>query len=158
MKEDFDRAARRVVASLDQSERMRLASLFAGKLSGTHDGKGKKTNSLTRLWLSQPSSGFVPPDNVALWALGKRLKRMEEQDVQNNTLGLLNEKLFAELENLEKVDVKDTKTLDAEVERAKAVEGISKTIIDNAETVLAATRMRMSYTKHAIEMPKLLEG
>lgn len=82
---------------------------------------------------------------------------MQESHNANNSLGRLNEELFAQLDRLSSVDPTDRSALEAEIERSKAVEGIAKTIIDNAETVLSATRMRASYTKNAT-MPRMLEG
>lgn len=90
-------------------------------------------------------------------------KRMEAMEAMNdnartNDLGRLNEALFSELENLRSVDPTDRDGLAAEVQRAKAVEGIAKTIIDNANTVLDATRMRAGFAKESVTMPKMLEG
>ena len=87
---------------------------------------------------------------------------MEEtmQDARRaNDLGRLNDALFAELDNLRAVDVTNADAIAAEVSRAKAVEGIAKTVIENANTVLDATRMRAEYSKGAsVSMPKMLEG
>lgn len=86
-----------------------------------------------------------------------KTRRVEMATSGMNSLGRLNDELFAQLERLSDVDVRDEASLKAEVERSRAVEGIAKTIIGNAETVLAATRMRAEYTSHA-SMPKMLEG
>ena len=59
-----------------------------------------------------------------------------------NTLGRLNEVLFAELERLNAVDVTDAAALQAEVERSKAVQGVAKEINASAKTVLDTARMR----------------
>lgn len=76
-----------------------------------------------------------------------------------NDLGRLNDQLFAELENLRAVDVTDADAMDAEVSRAKAVEGIARTVIENANTVLDATRMRAEFCKGAsVTIPRMLEG
>lgn len=82
----------------------------------------------------------------------------EMEDVMdNNTLGQLNIELFSELHRLREVDASDPEALKAEIGRSKAVEGIAHTIIDNAKTVLDATRMRAEYTKDA-NVPRMLEG
>jgi hypothetical protein len=92
------------------------------------------------------------------------LLRMEMEETmqearQANDLGRLTDALFAELDNLRAVDVTDGDAIAAEVSRAKAVEGIAKTVIENANTVLDATRMRAEYGKGAtVTMPKMLEG
>ena len=81
------------------------------------------------------------------------------QEGRINDLGQLNDQLFAELENLRTVDVSDADVIAAEVSRAKAVEGIARTVIENANTVLDATRMRAEFCKGAsIKIPRMLEG
>lgn len=74
-----------------------------------------------------------------------------------NTLGRLNDELFAQLERLREVDASDPEALAAEVSRSKAVEGISRMVVDNAKTVLAATQMRADLTRETA-MPRMLEG
>lgn len=73
------------------------------------------------------------------------------------TLEQLNIELFAELHRLREVDASDADALKAEVVRSKAVEGISKTIISNANTMLDVTRLRTEYSKQ-LTVPKMLEG
>lgn len=83
---------------------------------------------------------------------------MEETIMANdNTLGQLNIELFSELHRLREVDVTDTAALEAEVRRSKAVEGIAKTIIENADTVVRAAEMRARYSQETV-VPKMLEG
>lgn len=84
---------------------------------------------------------------------------LEEAEVaeQNITLEQLNIELFAELHRLREVDASDPDALRAEVERSKAVEGISKTIIANANTMLDVTRLRAEYSKQ-VTVPKMLDG
>lgn len=82
----------------------------------------------------------------------------EEAMAENeNTLGQLNNELFAELHRLRKVDITDEAALKAEVERSRAVEGIAHMVIDNAKTVLQAANMRAQYSNEAT-MPRMLEG
>ena len=76
-----------------------------------------------------------------------------------NTLGRLNEVLFAELERLNAVDVTDAVALQAEVERSKAVQGVAKEINTSAKTVLDTARMRAEWAGAKVAQPsKLLEG
>jgi hypothetical protein len=74
-----------------------------------------------------------------------------------NTLGRLHDELFAELERLSKVDASDDAALKAEIDRAKAVEGISRMVVENAKVVMDATMMRAELT-HEVKAPKMLEG
>jgi len=74
-----------------------------------------------------------------------------------NTLGRLHDELFAELERLSKVDASDDAALKAEIDRAKAVEGISRMVVENAKVVMDATMMRAELT-HEVSAPKMLEG
>lgn len=74
-----------------------------------------------------------------------------------NTLGDLNNHLFAQLERLSDEDIKGEE-LKEEIERARAVVGISNQIIQNANMVLKAKQMQIDYCKDDKEMPKMLEG
>lgn len=76
---------------------------------------------------------------------------------QNNTLGQLNIELFAQLHRLREVDVSDEAALKAEIERSKAVEGISHNIIDNAKVIMDATKMRSTFSQQTT-VPRMLEG
>ena len=77
----------------------------------------------------------------------------------DNTLGRLNEVLFAELERLDAVDVTDEAALRAEVERSKAVQGVAKEINTSARSVLETARLRAEWSGARVAQPsKLLEG
>ena len=76
---------------------------------------------------------------------------------QNITLEQLNIELFSELHRLREVDASDADALKAEVARSKAVEGIARTIVDNANTMLDVTRLRAEYSKQ-VTVPKMLDG
>lgn len=78
-------------------------------------------------------------------------------DAKQNDLGRLNEVLFAELERLGEVDLGDEEAVRLEISRSKAIEGIAKTTVDNARTILEATRIRAEYSRE-VRMPRMLEG
>lgn len=78
-------------------------------------------------------------------------------DQSSNALGKLNDALFAELDRLSSVDIKDEDAVKLEISRSKAIEGIAKTTVDNAKTILEATRLRAEYGR-TTPMPKILEG
>ena len=61
-----------------------------------------------------------------------------------NTLSDLNNHLFAQLERLADESLKPEK-LEQEIERAKAINGVAKNIIDNAKTTLEA--MQFTYER-----------
>lgn len=81
---------------------------------------------------------------------------MAEQKGQN-ALGRLNDALFAELDRLSTIDIKDEDAVKLEISRSKAIEGIAKTTVDNAKTILDATRLKAEYGR-TTPMPKMLEG
>ena len=76
-----------------------------------------------------------------------------------NTLGDLNNHLFAQLERLNDEEITGEK-LEDEITRSKAVIGVSKQIIANANVVLRAKSIQLEYGKgdNEKEMPKMLEG
>lgn len=74
-----------------------------------------------------------------------------------NTLGDLNNHLFAQLERLNDEDITG-EALQEEMERAKAITNVAKQIINNANTVLKSKELQIEYCKEDKEMPKMLEG
>ena len=74
-----------------------------------------------------------------------------------NTLGDLNNHLFAQLERLNDEEITG-EALQEEMERAKAITNIAKEIIGNANTILKAKELQLEYCQDKSEMPKLLEG
>lgn len=74
-----------------------------------------------------------------------------------NTLGDLNNHLFAQLERLSDEDVKGDK-LKEEIERAKAVTGVASKIIENGSLVLEARKLADDRMNADTKVPKMLEG
>ena len=74
-----------------------------------------------------------------------------------NTLGDLNNHLFAQLERLNEEDLAGEE-LEKEIARSKAIVGISNQIINNANAVLKAKTVELEYGSNKDEMPKMLEG
>lgn len=58
----------------------------------------------------------------------------------NKGLAGVNDAIFRELERLEAVDRSDADAMRAEVDRARAVEGLTKRVIDNGKLVLDLAR------------------
>lgn len=74
-----------------------------------------------------------------------------------NTLGDLNNHLFAELERLGDEELTGEE-LDKEIRRASAISTVSKNIIANANVLLQAAKFKEVEMMKSDEMPKMLEG
>jgi hypothetical protein len=74
-----------------------------------------------------------------------------------NTLGDLNNHLFAQLERLGDEDLKGEK-LQEEMNRAKSISTVARQIIDNASLVLEAQKMMDDRMDAEAKLPKMLEG
>ncbi|NFO03157.1 hypothetical protein FDB23_03355 [Clostridium botulinum] len=74
-----------------------------------------------------------------------------------NTLGDLNNHLFAQLERLNDEDITGEE-LKEEITRAKAVTGIASQIINNADVILQAKKLQVeTLGRDNVVMPKMLE-
>lgn len=74
-----------------------------------------------------------------------------------NTLGDLNNHLFAELERLGDEELTGD-DLDKEIRRASAIANVSKNIISNTNVILQAVKFKEDEMMKTEEMPKMLEG
>ena len=74
-----------------------------------------------------------------------------------NTLGDLNNHLFAQLERLNDEDIKG-EALREELERAKAITGIASQIIANGTLVLKAKEFMYNAMDANAKLPRMLEG
>lgn len=76
-----------------------------------------------------------------------------------NTLGRLTEVLFAELERLDAMDAGDREAASAEIERAKAIQGVAREINSSAKTILDTAQLRAEWAgSRAARTPRMLEG
>ena len=118
-----------------------------------YDGNAKEHPEWQVDQLVSSIEKFGNCDPIAAWHnLG-----VDMEYTQNNTLGQLNIELFAQLHRLREVDVSDEAALKAEIERSKAVEGISHNIIDNAKVIMDAAKMRSTFSQQTT-VPRMLEG
>lgn len=74
-----------------------------------------------------------------------------------NTLGDLNNHLFAQLERLGDEDLKG-EDLQEEISRAKAITSVATQIINNGSLVLEAKKMLTDNLDANTAIPKMLEG
>lgn len=74
-----------------------------------------------------------------------------------NTLGDLNNHLFATLERLNDEDLGGEKLVE-EIQRARTIANVSRQIIDTGRLALDALKLRDDHQNTEIEFPKMLEG
>lgn len=75
----------------------------------------------------------------------------------NNTLGDLNNHLFAQLERLDNKDLKGD-ALQEEINRARAINSVASQIVANASLVLDAKKAVSDFLNANEHLPKMLEG
>lgn len=74
-----------------------------------------------------------------------------------NTLGDLNNHLFAQLERLSDEDLTGEELVE-EMNRAKAITTVASQIISNGSLVLQAQKTRDNIISNDVKVPKYLEG
>jgi flagellar basal body L-ring protein FlgH len=74
-----------------------------------------------------------------------------------NTLGDLNNHLFASLERLNDEEIKGD-NLKEEIERSKSIANVATKIIENGNLVLRAKKLQDDRMNADSELPKMLEG
>ena len=74
-----------------------------------------------------------------------------------NTLGDLNNHLFAQLERLSDEDIKGEKLIE-EINRAEAVSTIAQQIISNGALALKAKQIASNSLDADMKIPRMLEG
>ena len=74
-----------------------------------------------------------------------------------NTLGDLNNHLFAQLERLSDEDIKGERLIE-EINRAEAVSTIAQQIISNGALALKAKQIASNSLDADMKMPRMLEG
>ena len=74
-----------------------------------------------------------------------------------NTLGDLNNFLFAQLERLDNEELEGEELL-KEIARSKAISEIAKNVIENANVVLQAQKHMDEFRGTDSTMPRMLEG
>lgn len=106
---------------------------------------------------------------ISAKTLGRIIKRAKEREEEgekvaearkqgDNALGRVNDYLFAEMERLDTLDASDPDALRLEIQRARAVEGMAKAAIDNANTILDVARLKAEYSGARVSVPKALAG
>jgi hypothetical protein len=74
-----------------------------------------------------------------------------------NTLGDLNNYLFAQLERLDDENLK-SEELEKEINRTKAITAVASQIISNGSLVLEAQKLNDDKMNANLKLPKMLEG
>lgn len=74
-----------------------------------------------------------------------------------NTLGDLNNYLFAQIERIDNDDL-NPEELDVEIKRAEMVTKIAGTIISNADLALKAAKFKDDRIDISAKIPEMLEG
>ena len=74
-----------------------------------------------------------------------------------NTLGDLNNHLFAQLERLDDEELKGEKLIE-EINRAKTITAVASQIISNGDLTLRAIKAKDDFMNAETSIPKMLEG
>lgn len=77
--------------------------------------------------------------------------------LMRNTLGDLNNHLFAQLERLSDEDLAGDK-LSEEIDRARAITSVANQIVSNGSLVLQAQKFHTEFASKELQKPKMLEG
>lgn len=78
---------------------------------------------------------------------------------RKNDLGRLNDLLFEELDRLNSVDQGDREAVQAEVNRAKAMQGIAAQVTTSSQIVLDTVRLRAEWAGSRVATtPRMLNG
>ena len=86
-----------------------------------------------------------------------RLYMSESKNKIRNTLGDLNNFLFAQLERLDDEKMSEEQLLQ-EIARSKAISDIAKNVIENANVVLQAQKHMDEFRGTDAKMPRMLKG
>ncbi len=90
----------------------------------------------------------------------KRAERREKEARMadnTNALGQTNDALLEELRRLQGIELDNPDALRLEISRAKAIEGIAKATIENANTVMSVARMQAERVGAShVSVPKML--
>lgn len=124
-------------------------NIYPAELQKTFDRMTKERG------ITPKSAQPVSHDSKRYHVVSEGSERQSAHDKQANTIQGLQERLFRELDRLDDVDVSNKEALEAEVARSRAVEGISKAIIDNVDLMMRATQLKATLS---VNMPKMLEG
>ncbi len=90
--------------------------------------------------------------------LRKFIRQLREGgNYMRNTLGDLNNHLFAQLERLSDEDLKGPKLLE-EIDRARAITSVANQIVSNGSLVLQAQKFHTEFASKELQKPKMLEG